>query len=95
MRCPSPNHSAWRRATAILLGLAALVAGCRTLDNPPPVVVKPGKHTVRDGNLVLISDFQLAVDDPLVADLVELREHVVATLKLPEPRQDVVEIASV
>lgn len=90
---PAPARSG-RTAAAVLLAMAASLslgslAGCRSLDKPPQAVALPAKHSVRAEHLVLISDFKLPKDDPLVDDLVALREHVTATLQLPEPRQDV------
>ncbi|MGC1274635.1 MAG: hypothetical protein WBC44_13095, partial [Planctomycetaceae bacterium] len=76
-------------ATALLLTVA-IVSGCRSIDKPPPVVSLPAKHTVRAANLVLVSDFKLPKDDPVVEDLIQLREQVVTSLDLPKPRQDVV-----
>lgn len=86
--------SAGRTAAALLLAVAASLslvslAGCRSLDKPPQAVALPAKHSVRAEHLVLISDFKLPKDDPLVDDLIALREHVTTTLQLPEPRQDV------
>lgn len=79
-----------RSAAALLLVMLAVVAGCRSLEKPPEVAALPAKHSVRAGQLVLISDFKLGKDDPLVDDLIDLREQVVSALQLPEPRQDVV-----
>jgi hypothetical protein len=79
-----------RSAAALLLTIVSVVAGCRSLDKPTPIAALPAKHSVRAGQLVMISDFKLAKDDPLVDDLIDLRDQVVSTLHLPEPRQDVV-----
>jgi hypothetical protein len=78
-----------RVAAAVLLAVLAAV-GCRSLDKPPQLVSLPAKHSVRADHLVLVSDFKLPKDDPIVDDLVKLRTHVTETLQLPEPRQDVV-----
>ncbi len=79
-----------RAAAAVLLAITTLFAGCRSIEKPTTVAALPAKHSVRASQLVLISDFKLAKDDPLVDDLIDLREQVVSTLQLPEPRQDVV-----
>jgi len=89
-----PSSSLRRTAAAFLFAVAATfslaaLAGCRSLDKPPQAVSLPAKHSVRDKHLLLVSDFKLPKDDPLVADLAALREDVTATLQLPEPRQDV------
>lgn len=75
------------------VGLAACLiglAGCRSIPLlGPQVAAVPEEHTVRAENLVLVSDFQLSNNDPLVRELIDLREQVMTTLNLPEPRRDV------
>lgn len=83
------SSPARRGAAAVLLAILAVV-GCRSLDKPQPLVSLPAKHSVRADHLLLVSDFKLPKDDPIVDDLVKLRSHVTETLQLPEPRQDVV-----
>ncbi len=87
---PSTLHTLRNAAAALLLAMMTVIAGCRSLEKPPATAALPAKHSVRSGQLVLISDFKLGKDDPLVKDLIDLREQVVAALQLPEPRQDVV-----
>ena len=96
-RPPSPSRRLHRSASS--LGLRSLVVialilfavvGCRTVEKPVPLVALPTKHTVRAPNLLLVSDFKLPKDDPVVVDLIDLREQVIETLDLPKPRQDVV-----
>ncbi len=79
-----------RAAAAILLAtvLPAAVAGCKTIP-PQPVVALPAKHSVRADHLVVVSDFKLAKDHPLLDDLIDMRKVVTRELRLPEPRRDV------
>jgi hypothetical protein len=82
----------WKRVPAVLLLLA--LAGCQSLKAPvtlakgeaPAVEVAPpwpGKHSQRVSQYVFFSDFDLPKEDPLFADLSELRETVVRELQLP------------
>lgn len=80
-----------RAVAALLLTVVLFGAGCRSVQKPTPVPVSlPAKHTVRAANLLLVSDFKMPKDDPIVEDLIRLRTQVVETLDLPAPRQDVV-----
>ncbi len=75
---------------ALLLLGGGNLFGCRAFPRQTAGVTRvPEKHSVRVENLLLVSDFKLSKKDPLVLELQELRERVVATLKLPEPRRDV------
>ncbi|MFL5328454.1 MAG: hypothetical protein ACJ8C4_06025 [Gemmataceae bacterium] len=70
-----------------------LLAGCTSLRNaptkpePPPAVAVspawPGKNSLRVSQYMFFADFELKRDDPLFAELSDLREQVVRDLQLP------------
>ena len=43
----------------------------------------PARHTIRSDQLLLVSDFKMAKDDPLIDDLKALRQQVSERLQLP------------
>jgi len=72
---------------ACLLAAVLPVNGCRTPQRP---AMLPSRHSVRSGQLLVLSDFRLPPNHPLIQDLDRLREQVSATLKLPVQRDSVV-----
>ncbi|MFN0052323.1 MAG: DUF1570 domain-containing protein [Planctomycetales bacterium] len=63
---------------AVALGLSS---GCATTR--PPRIGLPMRHTLQSNQLVVISDFKLPKDHPLIRDLKTLRTQVSETLELP------------
>lgn len=72
-----------------LLFAALCLAGCATAGRNEPVRL-PSRHHLKTGQLVIRSDFKLTEDDPLVAELHDLRREVRQTLELPPPQRTVV-----
>lgn len=81
------GRAAIRRWAAFLL--AVCCAGCATPGRNEAARL-PARHQLKTGQLVIRSDFKLAEDDPLVAELHDLRREVRQTLKLPAPQRPVV-----
>jgi hypothetical protein len=96
----APSCSADRRAflaasvgtfaalSSAALTFAALCSGCRTFDDQP--VALPARHSLKADQLLVLSDFKLPQDHPLIKDLTKLRQDVAATLDLPLERNPVV-----
>lgn len=61
--------------------LAALGAGCAATR--PNRIVLPAKHTLELDQGLVVSDFKIGKDHPLVRDLKQLRRDVSETLELP------------
>ena len=69
----------WQIATALLIPLVlASCAGPRE-----PVVALPAKHKLDTDQLLVRSDIKLPEDDPLIKDLLKMRQQVSQTLDLP------------
>lgn len=83
-----PKHKLWRARPWMWAVLAALAVGCQAATKT--VVAPPGRHSVRSGDLLVLSDFRLSPEHPLIRDLEALREHVSRSLELPPPREQVV-----
>lgn len=73
---------------SVFLAAVLSVAGCRTA--PPDLVAPPARHSVRSDRLLILSDFKLRKDHPLVEDLVALREQIAGILDLPPQREQVI-----
>lgn len=69
--------------------LAAGMAGCRT-TNTRQLVTRPVRHSIRGDNLLVLSDFRLPRDHPVIEDLMVLRKQVHQVLELPPAKLDVV-----
>ena len=69
-----------RRGFLCVLTSGLTLAGCRTTE--PARDLLPARHSVQADQLVVLSDFRLNYDHPLIADLIELRREVAATLAL-------------
>lgn len=65
-----------------------MVGGCRTAGQP--VAMRPVRHSIRSGQLLVLSDFRLPKDHPAIHDLVTLRKQVAVTLGLPVQKEEVV-----
>lgn len=61
--------------------LAACFCGCRT--SRPQTVRLPVRHSVQSEQLLLLSDFKLDKEHPLLVDLMELRKQVASELGTP------------
>jgi len=72
------DRRAFLAASAALC--AAALSGCRLADKP---VSLPARHSLRSDQLLVLSDFKLPKDHPLIQDLTRLRQDVSATLELP------------
>ena len=77
-----------------LTGVAAasLTFGCQSTKKTAdlPVVSLPGRHSVQADQLVLLSDFRINYNDPVIADLKTLRGDVLKVLELTPSEQPVV-----
>lgn len=71
---------------AILVSL--LAAGCLTPSTPTAGL--PARHSVKSEQLLVLSDFKLGTQDPLIAELRDLRLQVYDDLLLPEQDRRVV-----
>ncbi len=80
----------------LCLGLLVLVTGvwgCAT--RTPQVSGLPARHSVKSDQLLVLTDFEMAKDDPLILELKELRGQVSETLEVPmEDRRVVVYLFS-
>lgn len=72
---------------ACLLAATLPVAGCRTPQQP---AMLPSRYSVRSDQLLVLSDFRLPRNHPLIQDLNRLRDQVSATLNLPVQHDSVV-----
>jgi hypothetical protein len=80
----------WHAAAAAVLW-TAVAAGCRTVDKVADKPVSlPSRHSVRSEQLLVLSDFKLPKDHPLLADLNRLRYDVARGLDLPPVGTEVV-----
>ncbi len=79
------------RAASLLVTsmVLALGDGCATPARQQAARL-PERHQLKTGQLVVRSDFKLTEDDPLVADLRDVRQQVLETLELPRQRRPVV-----
>lgn len=68
-----------RAGAALLLGLG--LGGCRHAQKVS-LTELPARHSIQSEQLVVLSDFRLRFDHPLIADLAELRREVSESLEL-------------
>src|SRR5262249_39912131 len=61
--------------------LLSAVPGCITAR--PTRIALPARNSIKSDQLLVVSDFKLAKDNPLIADLKQLRHQVHETLHLP------------
>lgn len=93
---PTPISRRITRREAMRRGTAALgwviggggLAGCATAKTNK--IALPAKHSVKAGQLVVVTDFKIPRDHPLIKDLMGLREQVSETLELPLGNKEVV-----
>ena len=71
-----------------LVLLLCLLPGCASTNKQDKVSL-PSRHAVRSKQLIVLSDFQLPDDHPLIKDLNDLRGKVASTLQLPVQKEDV------
>ena len=69
-----------RRGFLCALASGLAVSGCRSTE--PDHDLLPARHSVQADQLVVLSDFRLNYDHPLIADLIELRREVADSLAL-------------
>ncbi|MGQ0636360.1 MAG: hypothetical protein ACT4QC_17245 [Planctomycetaceae bacterium] len=67
--------------------LLALASGCAATR--PSRIALPARHTIQSDQLVVVSDFKLPKDHPLIRDLKQLRRDVSDTFELPLGTKDV------
>jgi hypothetical protein len=65
----------------------SLCAGCQT---PQRAIGRPAQHSIRAEQLLVLSDFKIDKDHPLIQDLIALRGQVAQTLALPMQKEEVV-----
>ncbi len=85
-------HSSAPRLTRRQFGLAAgcfALTGCQ-LSQKNVDIARPARHSIQADQLVVLSDFQLHYDNPLIIDLKQLRADVADTLELKLVGQPVV-----
>jgi hypothetical protein len=78
-----PGGSLWPAA----LAAAIAACGCHAVERP---IALPTRHTLRSEQLLVLSDFKLQKDHPLIRELSTLREQVAGILHLPLERDPVV-----
>jgi len=69
-----------RRGFLCALAASAVVSGCRTTE--PDRSLLPARHSVQADQLVVLSDFRLNYDHPLISDLIDMRKKVGESLSL-------------
>jgi hypothetical protein len=71
---------------------ASVLAGCQSTKKAAelPVVSLPGRHSVQADQLVLLSDFRIDYNHPVISDLKKLRGDVLSELELTPSEQPVV-----
>jgi hypothetical protein len=72
----------------VLLVLFLFFGGCHSKAVQP--VMRPKAHSIRSGQLLVLSDIKLPKDHPVIQDLVKLRKQVAITLDLPVQKEEVV-----
>jgi hypothetical protein len=87
-RRPLSSSCAALRARWAFLAVALVFAGCQIARQH--VVTRPSRHSIRSDQLLVLSDFKLAKDHPLIADLKALRQQEEAALELSFDAQTVV-----
>ena len=86
---PAAPDTVRRTSVWVVCSLAAAaVVGCAT--SMTQLSALPAKHSVKSDQLLVLSDFKIARDDPLIIELQELRKDVRETLLVPMQEQKVV-----
>lgn len=86
-RFTRPRFDSWR--VVVIAMMATSLHGCQFSGNQN-IAVLPRKHSVTTEHFTVLSDVKLTNEHPLLADLVQLRKDVEATLDLPASDRDVV-----
>lgn len=82
------SHRLTRATLFVLLAVAAMLcAGCQTPQRP---IAAPARHSIRSEQLLVLSDFKIEKEHPLIQDLIALRGQVSETLALPMQKEEVV-----
>lgn len=72
----------------LIIASGLLLAGCH--HGGRREVGLPGRHSLRADQLLVLSDFKLPAEHPLIQDLVQLRREVSRELSLPVKSEEVV-----
>ena len=81
------------RATGYVLFLAVCSFGCLFglgCRGPQKPIMRPARHSIRSDQLLVLSDFRLPAEHPLIEDLMQLRKQVSKSLDLPADGDEVV-----
>jgi hypothetical protein len=73
----------------VAIGITILIAGCAASKNTTTAGL-PARHSVKAEQLLVLSDFKLSADDPLIQELQQLRLEVGETLDIPLQERRVV-----
>jgi hypothetical protein len=74
-------------AAVLTIAVWSLCVGCLTPQKP---IARPARHSIRSEQLLVLSDFKIAKEHPLIQDLISLRGQVSQSLALPEQKEEVV-----
>jgi len=74
------DRSVSRRGFLCALAATVGASGCRTAERDRGLL--PARHSVQADQLVVLSDFRLNYDHPLISNLIELRKEVADSLSL-------------
>ncbi len=90
---PLEGESLARRRAflAASMGIAAAaLTGCRVFRDDRSIVALPSRHSLKSEQLLVLSDFKLPKDHPLIRDLTALRNDVANSLDLALEKDPVV-----
>lgn len=76
------------RRQSLLLWLTVLLSGCLTPPVPPAGL--PAQHSVKSDQLLVLSDFKITAQDPLILELQQMRQDVYQELLIPQQDRRVV-----
>ena len=82
--CSTVTRNVW---FAMWIVAFSFCAGCQTPQRP---IARPARHSIRSEQLLILSDFKLDKEHPLIQDLIALRGQVARTLALPKQKEEVV-----
>jgi len=77
-------------AAVLLAALACTCLGCRSTRSVLGTSSLPARHSVRSDQLLILSDFKLDPEHPLIQDLIALRQQITRTLQLPIQTREVI-----
>ncbi|MCA9029718.1 MAG: hypothetical protein KDA66_02855, partial [Planctomycetaceae bacterium] len=78
----------WRLCFCFIVCL--MLSACRSPQSSSKTANLPERHELKLEHLVVRSDFEISKDDPLLAELSDLRTEVESTLHLPKSSRPVV-----